>query len=103
MTKYKAIVLIPGSDGEGRYEFEAPNEFIQNSPARVVDMFLNTVEGLNLPGEVLDSEINAAHNYRDIRTVTASGSIFFKDGGTVPFLTMIFDAENSDQQVPTQS
>lgn len=89
MATYRAILLFPGEAGEGRYEFDAPSEFIDNAPARIVDSFLSTVQGLTVPGEIIDSEINAAHNYRDIRTVTASGSIILKGGGAVPFLAMI--------------
>ncbi|MEZ5840553.1 MAG: hypothetical protein R3D02_09010 [Hyphomicrobiales bacterium] len=94
MATFRAILLFPGDAGEGRYEFEAPSEFIENAPARIVDSFLNTIQGLTVPGEIIDAEINAAHNYRDIRTVTASGSLILKGGGAVPFLVMI--SENRD-------
>ncbi|MEM6666337.1 MAG: hypothetical protein AAF638_08035 [Pseudomonadota bacterium] len=91
MATYRAILLFP-EGGEGRYEFEAPEAFIENPPARVVDTFLSTVEGLDLPAPAVDSEINAAHNFRDIRCVTASGSIQLRTGSVVPFVAMISEA-----------
>jgi hypothetical protein len=93
MAKYRAILLFPQGASEGRYEFEAPESFMQNSPARIVDTFLNTVEGLDLPGGIVDSEINAAHNYRDLQTVTASGALIVRFGKAVPFVAMISPAE----------
>jgi hypothetical protein len=89
MPKYRAILIFPQGASEGRYEFEAPEAFMQNSPSRIVDTFLSTVEGLDLPGVPVDNEINAAHNYRDIETVTASGSLILRSGGVVPFVAMI--------------
>lgn len=92
MAKYRAILLFPEGANEGRYEFDAPESFMQNSPSRIVDTFLSTVDGLDLPGTPIDNEINAAHNFRDIQTVTASGSMVMRSGNHVPFVAMISPA-----------
>ncbi len=92
MAKYRAVLLFPEGADEGRYEFDAPESFMQNSPARIVDAFLNTVDGLELPGDAVDNEINAAHNFRDIQTVTATGSLVTRTGRAVPFVAMISPA-----------
>lgn len=92
MPKYRAILLFPQGASEGRFEFDAPETFMQNSPSRIMDTFLSTVDGLDLPGTVVDNEINAAHNFRDIQTVTASGSFSMKSGKSIPFVAMISPA-----------
>jgi len=92
MAKYRAILLFPQGSNEGRYEFDAPETFMQNSPSRIVDTFLSTVEGLDLPSAPVDNEINSAHNFRDIQTVTASGSFILRTGTNVPFVAMISPA-----------
>lgn len=94
MAKYRAVLLFPQGATEGRYEFDAPESFMQNSPSRIVDAFLSTVDGLDLPGVPVDNEINAAHNFHDIQTVTASGSILMRSGDSVPFVTMISPARD---------
>ncbi len=69
MTKYRAIIVLPAGASEGRFEFDAPEGFMQNAPSRIVDTFLSTVSGLDLPSDPVESEINSAHNFRDTQTV----------------------------------
>lgn len=95
MPKFHAVLMFPQGAREGRYEFEAPSSFMQNAPARIVDQFLATVDGLDLPDAVIDNEINTAHNYRDISTVTATGSMYLRAGGVVPFVAMISPAAST--------
>lgn len=95
MALYHAVLIFPHGAREGRYEFEAPDSFMQNAPARIVDTFLSTVDGLSLPDVPVDNEINAAHAYRDIATVTATGSLFLRAGGAVPFIAMISPARKA--------
>ena len=92
MPKYRAILLFPQGANEGRFEFDAPESFMDNSPSRVVDTFLSTVDSFDLPASVVDNEINSAHNFRDIQTVIASGSLTLKTGTSVPFVAMISPA-----------
>jgi hypothetical protein len=89
LTKYRAIIVLPSGASEGRFEFDAPESFMQNPPSRIMDTFLSTVDGLDLPGVPVESEINSAHNFRDTRTVTASGSFILRTGTAVPFVAMI--------------
>lgn len=92
MAKYRAILLFPQGANEGHYEFDAPESFMQNSSSRIVDAFLRTVEGLDLPGTHIDKEINSAQNFRDTQTVTAAGSFVMRTGSTVPFVSVISPA-----------
>jgi hypothetical protein len=92
MPKYRAILLFPQGANEGRFEFDAPESFMDNSPSRVMDTFLSTIDNFDLPAVVVDNEINSAHNFRDIQTVTASGSLTLKNGNSVPFVAMISPA-----------
>ena len=92
MQKYRAALLFPEGAGEQRYEFEAPDTFFHTSPSRIIDTFLGTINNMNLPGNPVDNEINGAHNYRDIKTVTGGGSIILETGQTIPFVIMISPA-----------
>ncbi|MCZ8259399.1 MAG: hypothetical protein O9333_04640 [Beijerinckiaceae bacterium] len=94
MTKYRAIIVLPAGASEGRFEFDAPEGFMQNAPSRIVDTFLSTVSGLDLPSDPVESEINSAHNFRDTQTVTASGSFIMRTGTAVPFVAMISPARD---------
>lgn len=92
MPRFRAVLIFPDA-GEARYEFDAPDDFLAASAARVMDTFLNTVDGLDLPGAPVHHEINSANAHRSAGAVTASGSIQLRDGAAVPFVAMISQAK----------
>ncbi|GGH32012.1 hypothetical protein GCM10007036_43600 [Alsobacter metallidurans] len=95
MPRFRAVLIFPENSGEARYEFEAPATFMQGSATRIVDAFLNTVDGLDLPDVPVDHEINSANAYRSSASVsvTATGSITFRTGTAVPFVLLISPAK----------
>lgn len=85
--------MFPGGN-EGRYEFDAPDAFIDTAPARVVDRFLSTVNGFDLPAPMVDFEVNAANRHTNANTVTATGLIRMRNGEAMPYVGMIYRNQN---------
>lgn len=92
MKKYRAIIVLPSGASEGRYEFDAPQSFMEDAPSRIMDTFLATVSGLDLPGVPVQNEINSAYNHRLRETVTATGAFIMRTGPSIPFVAMISSA-----------
>ena len=97
MSRLRAVLIFPETSGEARYEFDAPAAFMSGSATRVVDAFLNTADGLDLPGVPVDHEINSAMAHRSSGSVsvTATGSITFRNAGQVPFVLLISPARQA--------
>ncbi|WP_406854801.1 hypothetical protein ABEG18_19980 [Alsobacter sp. KACC 23698] len=98
MPRFRAVLIFPESSGEARYEFEAPSTFVSGSATRVVDAFLNTADGLDLPGAPVDHEINSANAYRTAGavSVTATGTLTLRTGAPVPFVLLISPARRPE-------
>jgi hypothetical protein len=94
MPKFRSVLIFPDGLGEGRYEFEAPENFLEGSPARVVDSFLGSVQALNLGGAPVDSHVNMAFAHKESRAIVAGGAIHLNTGGSVPFILMISQARS---------
>lgn len=91
MPRFRAVLIFPESSGEARYEFDAPASIMQGSATRIVDAFLNTTDGLDLPDVPVDHEINSANAFRSVAavSVTATGSITLRNGAAIPFVLLI--------------
>jgi hypothetical protein len=95
MANYRAVFIFPAMIGEGRFEFEAPAELLDDAPFRIVDTFLRNVGNLGLNVAVQDHDIQAAFNDRTFRIITALGVLRSHNGPPVPFSASIYEITNA--------
>jgi hypothetical protein len=91
MANYRAVFIFPAVIGEGRFEFEAPTELLDDAPFRIVDTFLRNVGNLGLNVAVADHDIIACQNDRNFRAITAIGVLRAHNGPPVPFSACIYE------------
>ncbi|MCR9221796.1 MAG: hypothetical protein NXI21_16350 [Alphaproteobacteria bacterium] len=89
MASYTARMMDAVTGGEGRYDFEGPDELLARTPVRVVRAFMEHVDRDLFPRVHIDYELNAAYNDRTRRVVTAMGTLIHDDDPPTPFLVMI--------------
>jgi hypothetical protein len=95
MANFRAVFIFPAMIGEGRFEFEAPAELLDDAPFRIVDTFLRNVGNLGLNVAVQDHDIQAAFNDRTFRIITALGVLRSHNGPPVPFSASIYEITNA--------
>ena len=88
MKTYHAGLMHGNRDGEGRYEFDAPELLAQTSPVRIMRAFMEHVEKTAKVGHI-DYEINAAMKNTEAGVVTVLGELQFENDSAQPFVCMI--------------
>lgn len=89
MARFTARMLDADTGGEGVYQFEAPDDLLARTPARVVGQFMAQVDRSLLPHEHVDYELNASMKNAEKGVVTAMGSLILERQPPIPFLLMI--------------
>jgi hypothetical protein len=90
MARYTARLLDSASGNEGRYDFDGPDDLMQQTPVRVVRHFMEYIDKTVLPAQHVDYELNAAMKNQSASVVTAMGQLLFeRDVVPEPFLLMI--------------
>jgi len=88
MTKYLAVLMHGRRGTEGRYEFNANDTLLEETPVRIMRTFMDSVEAQSGLGH-MDYEINAALKNEKQNIVTVIGEIHFESGDHQPFVCMI--------------
>jgi len=88
MAKYLAVLMHGRRDSEGRYEFNASDALLEETPVRIMRTFMDSVEAQSGLGH-MDYEINAALKNEKQNIVTVIGEILFESGDHQPFVCMI--------------
>ncbi|MEQ8604773.1 MAG: hypothetical protein RIB45_15775 [Marivibrio sp.] len=89
MARYTARMMDAATGGEGRYDFEGPDDLLRQTPVRVVRAFMEHVDRDMFPLTHVDYELNAAYKDQDRGVVTAMGSLIHDGDPPSPFLLMI--------------
>lgn len=87
MTRYLGVLVHGVSGGEGRYEFEGPDDLLRKTPVRIMRAFMESIEGKDDIGYV-DYEINAALKSDRHEITTVIGELVFEDD-TQSFMCML--------------
>lgn len=91
MATYYARMMDAATGGEGAYEFEGPQDLMERTADEVVEAFFTKVEA-QLPSTHIDWELNGALKNREIKVVTAMGSLIpGPNEPLLPFLLLIAD------------
>lgn len=88
MKTYHAVLMHGNRDGEGHYDFEAPEMLAQASPVRIMRAFMEHLEAKAHVGHI-DYEINAAMKNKEVGVVTVMGQLIFDNDSVQPFICMI--------------
>ena len=88
MTNYLATLVHGKRGGEGKYEFEGPDNLLRKKPVRIMQAFMDGVEAKTEIG-FMDYEINAALKNKDDEIVTVIGEIEFDGGDEQPLMCML--------------
>jgi len=81
MAEYVATIIDGESGGEGRYDFEGPDDLLNQTPVRVVRTFMEHVDKDLFPRQLVDYELNAAFKspHKQLGSViTAMGIMIFE-------------------------
>ena len=92
MAKYIAILMHGQRSTEGRYEFDAAETLLEETPVRIMRAFMESVESQTGIGHI-DYQINAALKNRKEEVVSVIGEIMFESGDHQPFMCMISHPE----------
>lgn len=92
MAKYIAILMHGKRSSEGRYEFDASENLLKNTPVRVMRAFMDSIESQAGIGHI-DYQINAALKNQKEEIVTVIGELMFESGDQQPFMCMISHPE----------
>ncbi len=87
MTRYLGVLVHGVSGGEGRYEFEGPDDLLRKTPVRIMRAFMESIEGKDDIGYV-DYEINAALKSDRHEITAVIGELVFEDD-TQSFMCML--------------
>ena len=77
-----------GRQGEGRYEFDAPDDLFDRSPVKVIRAFMEHVDKVEMPNEDVDYELYSCLKNKHLKVVTGLGSLLI-NGAELPFMVMI--------------
>lgn len=89
MTTYYARMLDGATGGEGRYQFDGPENLLSLTSDEIVSWFFGQVEAEVLHAHI-DWEMNAVMKNREHSVVTAIGSLIpEKNDPPLPFMLMI--------------
>ena len=94
MANYLAVFMHGSRGGEGRYQFEGPDDLLKSTPVRIMRAFMDSVVAKNGIGHV-DYEVNAALKNDEHEIATVIGEIEFEHAGTQPFMCMLSRAEGA--------
>ncbi len=90
MATFTARLLDAESGNEGTYDFEGPDNLMEQTPIRVVRHFMDFVDKTVLPAQHVDYELNAAMKNKGRKVITAMGELQFEHGDNpAPFMLMI--------------
>lgn len=89
MARYTARMMDAETGGEGRYDFDGPDDLLQQTPVRVVRAFMEHVDREMFPLTHVDYELNAAFKDAGRGVITALGSLIHDGDPPSPFLLMI--------------
>jgi len=92
MAKYVAILTHGRRDGEGRYEFEADEKLLSDTPVRIMRVCMESIENQLQVGHI-DYQINAAFKNDKYEIATVIGEIIRENGDHQPFMCMISHPE----------
>ena len=87
MTRYLGVLMHGNRGGEGRYEFDGPEDLLMKSPVRVMRAFMESIEAKSAIGFV-DYEINAAMKNDRHEITTVIGELVFETDNQ-PFMCMV--------------
>lgn len=87
MTRYLGVLMHGNRGGEGRYEFDGPDDLLKKSPVRVMRAFMESIEARHDIG-YLDYEINAAMKNDRHEITTVIGELVFESDNQ-PFMCMV--------------
>ena len=90
--KFVGRIMDATTGGEGRYEFDGPDNLLKKTPVRVVKTFMEEVAMTESQHEIEDFEVNAAFKNTEYGVVTCMGSLILENGGRLPFLLMVSPA-----------
>ncbi len=90
MALFRARLIDSQSEGEDAFDFEAPEDLMNDTPVRVVRAFFGSGDPSRFRTKHQDWELNAAFKNRERRVVTCMGSWHLGgDTPPVPFLLLI--------------
>jgi hypothetical protein len=91
MTKVKcrAVIMDYAGEGENTYEFEAGDNFFEMPVDEVVETLMRHIDQRKILNEPLRYELNGANRYPEKHLVSGMGTLLLRDGGRLPFITMI--------------
>ncbi|MBB4266746.1 hypothetical protein [Roseospira visakhapatnamensis] len=81
--------MVDAADGpDATYEFQADETMFERPRAELIACFMDYVDHVELPREDIGYEIYSAFKNRDLRVVTAMGTLRLRHGD-IPFMVMI--------------
>lgn len=89
MAKYLCIVMHGETGGEGRYQFDGPEDLLSETPVRVFRKFMEMIDHEVFPAQHVDHEINAALKNSQRGVITVLGQMIFRGDPPAPFMAMI--------------
>ena len=90
MAAYRARMMDAVSDDQAVYEFEGPEDLMNDTPVRVVRAFMEHTDRSRFATPHLDWELNAAFKTPERGVVTCMGAFHLApDQPPAPFLLMI--------------
>lgn len=89
MATYTAWMVDAETGSEGTYDFEARDDLFDDTPIRIVRVFMEHVDKDIFPAEHVDYEVNAALKHAPHQVVTAMGSLILEKGPSIPFTLFI--------------
>ena len=92
-TTYHATMMHGRRGGEGKYDFDAPDDRFLMTPVRIMRFFMDEVKKQNHLSYI-DYEINAAFKNKEAQTVAVVGVVSFSDSDEQPFVCMISPKDN---------
>ena len=97
----RATMMDAGGEAEAVYEFTAEESLFDRSPIYIVKHFMEYVDHVELPGEHLGYELYSTIKNKDLKVVTAMGSLLLPHG-EIPFMVMIAPKDLPKQTVPSR-
>ncbi len=94
MAIYQTILIDGRTGGEGRYNFEAPDDLMERTPVRAMRAFMESVAARAILNGHQDYEINAAMKSPHREIITTLGTLHLTNGDQAPFMAMISKAEH---------
>ena len=90
MAAYRARMMDAVTPSEADYDFEAPEDLMNDTPVRVVRSFFEHADRSQFRTAHVDWELNAAFKNAERGVVTCMGSFHLEgDQPPAPFLLMI--------------